>query len=43
MVNSCKIETSEQIKQKLRSILDTFLNALPEDVRNILNKNNNAN
>ena len=39
MVESQKIETNEHIKDKLKKILVTFLDALPEDICLILSQN----
>lgn len=38
LVENDQIEVSEPEKLKIKSIISTFLNALPEDVRSILNK-----
>jgi hypothetical protein len=37
-IENGKIEATEQITVKLKEIINTFLNALPEDMRSILKK-----
>jgi hypothetical protein len=39
MIESLKVEANEQTKEKLKSILTAFMNALPDDVRTILAAN----
>ena len=39
MIESCRVDANERIKDKLKSILNMLMSALPEDVRGILASN----